>query len=97
MRFVKRLRELGLPLAEIKTLLESVDAGCCGSAQPTFVFLITEKLGQIEEQMHNLRLLKSELLELKEAMKRLSELKKQPAASCPGGEEPSECILELSG
>ena len=94
LRFVKLIRHLGLPLNDIKRLLKAVDQGCCGSARPQFLSVITDKLRQTDEQMRELRHLKSQLVELKDTMEQLPSAKKQAQAECPSSEAPSKCVMD---
>ena len=92
LRFVKLVRHLELPLADIKRLLEVVKEGCCGSAQPQFLSLITEKLRQTEEEMRDLQHLRTRLRGLKGTMDGLPSSKKQDQTECPSSDIPLKCV-----
>lgn len=92
LRFVKVMRDLDLPLRDIKKLLQAVEDGCCGKAEPELLQFISAKIAEVEKQMRDLRVLHGRLFELKggvESMQRTPQREK----TCPSSEDPTVCAI----
>lgn len=61
LRFVKKARQLELPLAQVKELLAATERG---SATPQLLSLVQGKLSEIDQQIRNLRSLRRSLEQL---------------------------------
>lgn len=59
LRFIKYLRKINVPLSEIKSILNKE------TNSENFILFLDEKIQQIENEIHNLKLIKEDISELK--------------------------------
>lgn len=91
LRFIRRARQIGLPLASIREITSYADTGSCEHLRPRLKELIATQLDEIEGRIKDLRVLKREL---RTHFESLSRPQSQPrgGASCSCLAEPSRRI-----
>jgi MerR family Zn(II)-responsive transcriptional regulator of zntA len=94
LRFIRRAKQIGLPLASIRQITTYAETGSCQHLRPRLKELITAQLAEIEGRMKELRALQREL---QGHYASLCQSKTQPQSeagcSCLDGESEKTAIL----
>jgi MerR family Zn(II)-responsive transcriptional regulator of zntA len=61
LRFIRRAKQIGLPLASIRQITTFADTGSCQHLRPRLMELITAQLAEIENRIKDLQALQREL------------------------------------